>query len=51
MQRTDFCEPCFDEVLAAHCDDESVGLKMRKYIMEHYGERSYLSDGYQIAVC
>lgn len=45
-----FCESCFDEVLAAHCDDESIGPKMRKYIMEHCDERSYLSDGYQIAV-
>lgn len=45
-----FCETCFDEVLADHCGDADAGPKMRKYIMEHCGERSYLSDGRQRAL-
>ena len=39
------CEVCFDEVIDGYCGISGAGEREKKYIMEGYDERDYISEG------
>ena len=39
------CSNCFDEVFNEFCKDETAGEQQRKFIMQNYEEKDYISEG------
>lgn len=39
------CEECFDDVINTFCNDETAGEREREYIVRHWSEDHYTSEG------